>query len=59
VYEDIENITANTVAEAGAKLKGLLKKPFTVITNKGSPTTRKNEEVKTEIVGIKKFQKDE
>ena len=50
VYEDIENKTATTVAEAGAKLKSMLfKKPVHLIKNSSSPTTAKNEEVKTEI----------
>jgi hypothetical protein len=50
VYEDIENKTATTVAEAGAKLKSMLfKKPVHLIKNTSSPTTRKNEEIKTEM----------
>jgi hypothetical protein len=52
VYEDLENKTANTVAEAGAKLKGLIQKPF-LVKNSSSPTTRKNSEVKTEINSLK------
>jgi hypothetical protein len=52
IYEDIENKTANTVAEAGIKLKGLLNKPF-LVKNTNSPTSRKNEQVKTEINSIK------
>jgi len=47
IYEDIENKTATTVAEAGLKLKNLLKKPF-IVNNKDSPTTRKNKEFKQE-----------
>jgi len=52
IYEDLENKTANTVAEAGLKLKSLVKKPF-LLKNSSSPTTRKNEEVKTEINSLK------
>jgi len=48
VFEDIDNATAVTVADAALKLKNLTKKPFTVLNN-ASPTTRKNEEVKNEI----------
>jgi len=48
VYEDIENKTSTTVAQAGIKLKNLLKKPF-ILKNNDSPTSRKNQEVKTEI----------
>jgi hypothetical protein len=51
IYEDIENKTATTVAEAGAKLKGLLKKPFIVKSN-NSPTSRKNEEVQKETSSL-------
>ena len=52
IYEDIENKVANTVAEAGLKLKNLIRKPY--IDSQKSPTTRKNEEVKNEISSIKK-----
>ena len=51
IYEDIENKTATTVAEAGAKLKGLLKKPF-IVKNNNSPTSRKNEEVQKETSSL-------
>jgi hypothetical protein len=51
IYEDIENKTATTVAEAGAKLKGMLKKPFVVKSN-NSPTSRKNEEVEKETSSL-------
>jgi hypothetical protein len=53
IYEDIENKTANTVAEAGIKLKGLLNKTPFLVKNTNSPTSRKNEQVKTEINSIK------
>ena len=52
IYEDIENKTATTIAEAGVKLKGLLNKPF-LVKNSNSPTTRKNNEVKLEINSLK------
>lgn len=52
VYEDIENKTATTIAEAGAKLKNMLvKKPF-IVKNNNSPTSRKNEEVKKETSSL-------
>jgi hypothetical protein len=48
IFEDVDNATAVTVADAALKLKNLTKKPFTILSN-ASPTTKKNEEVKNEI----------
>jgi len=54
IYEDLENKTANTVAEAGAKLKNMLvKKPITLIKNTSSPTTTKNNQINSEIHSLK------
>jgi len=50
VFEDVDNATAVTLADAALKLKNLSKKPFTILD--ASPTTRKNEEVKKEIKSL-------
>jgi len=51
IFEDVDNATAVTVADAALKLKNLTKKPFTILSN-ASPTTRKNDEVKNEIKSL-------
>ena len=53
IYEDIENKTAVTVAEAGLKMKQLIKKPFLVNNASTSPTVRKKEQISNELNSLK------
>ena len=53
IYEDRENVVANTLAEAGAKLKGLIKKkPLFVSTASSSPMEKRKETLNNELNSI-------
>ena len=54
IYTDTENNTANTVAEAGLKLKNLLKKPLFKMSN-GSPLARLKENINQELKNLPKL----
>ena len=53
IYTDIENNTANTFAEAGLKLKNLLKKPF--FNQSNSPLARLKENIHQELKKLPKL----
>jgi hypothetical protein len=55
VYEDTDNKTATTIAEAGMKLKNLIKKPLfkSLLPSSLSPTSKKKEEIKDELNTLK------
>ncbi len=53
IYEDRENVVANTLAEAGAKLKGLVKKkPLFTTMASSSPTEKRKENLNNELNSI-------
>lgn len=53
IYEDRENVVASTIAEAGAKLKGLIKKkPLFVSTASSSPMEKRKETLNNELSTI-------